>query len=98
MALRAKLPTGPEKGFQVSAIFELPILSETLTVDEIAAISGAARKADQIAWLKGNGWLYHTTRSGEPVVGRLYARLKLSGINPGALTSSGGWVPDFSGL
>lgn len=96
MALRAKLPTGPEKGFHVSAIFEFDIASETLTVDEVKAISGAAHKGDQITWLTKNGWVFHTTRSGNPVVGRLYARLKLSGINPIALSTSGGWVPDFS--
>ena len=80
----------------MSAIFELTIASETLTIDEISAISGAARKAEQIAWLTKNGWLHHKTRAGEPVVGRLYARLKLAGINPGALTAPGGWMPDLS--
>jgi len=80
----------------VSAIFELTISSETLTVDEILEISGATRKSDQIDWLKKNGWVFHTTRAGDPVVGRLYARLKLSGINPGALATTGGWVPDLS--
>ena len=72
------------------------MVSETLTIEEICTISGAVRKADQIAWLKKNGWLHHTTRAGDPVVGRLYARLKLAGINPGALTAPGGWVPDLS--
>lgn len=80
----------------MSAIFELAIASEMLTVDEIGAISGAARKGDQIDWLTKNRWVFHTTRAGEPVVGRLYARLKLSGINPSAMTSPGGWVPDLS--
>ena len=80
----------------MSAIFELPILSETLTIDEIAAISGAALKSGQIDWLSRNGWVFHKTRAGEPVVGRLYARLKLAGINPGALAAPGGWTPDLS--
>jgi hypothetical protein len=80
----------------MSAIFDMPIDSEILSQDEIAGITGCHRKADQIHWLELNGWQYHTNKAGEPIVGRLYARLKLAGINPPTLTTSGGWVPDFS--
>lgn len=80
----------------MSAIFELSITSETLDDEEIGKITGAARKSDQIHWLDKNGWIFHKNRSGDPIVGRLYARLKLAGINPGALATQGGWVPDFS--
>ena len=82
----------------MSAIFEMPIDSETLTTDEVAQITGCSRKSDQIEWLSCNGWIFHKNRAGEPIVGRLYARLKLAGITPASLTTSGGWVPDFSGI
>ena len=80
----------------MSAIFEMTIPTETLDHDEIVQISGCSRKSDQIDWLTSNGWIYHRNKAGEPVVGRLYARLKMSGINAANLATPGGWTPDFS--
>lgn len=82
----------------MSAIFEMAMPTETLTPDEISEISGCSRKGDQIDWLSQNGWLFIRNRAGAPVIGRLYARLKLAGINPAALATpaAGGWEPDFS--
>ncbi len=82
----------------MSAIFEIPIESETLTAAELMQITGCARKSDQIEWLSSNGWLFHKNRAGEAVVGRLYARLKLAGITPSTIVTTGGWVPDYSGI
>jgi hypothetical protein len=82
----------------MTAIFEFPLSSETLSSAEVAEITGATRSGAQIEWLIGNGWTYHTNRGGAPIVGRMYARLRLAGITPAALATSGGWVPDFSGL
>lgn len=82
----------------MSALFELPLSSETLSQDEVVAITGCSRRGDQIAWLAAAGWTHVTNRAGEPVVGRLYARLRLSGITPSALVQNGGWTPDFSAL
>ena len=82
----------------MTAIFEMPLASETLTRDELADITGSSRRAEQIKWLTGNAWTYHTNRAGEPIVGRMYARLKLSGIQPAVMATSGGWMPDFSHL
>lgn len=82
----------------MTAIFEMPIASETLTPEEITQITGCSRKSDQAEWLAGNGWTFHKNRAGEPIVGRLYARLRMAGITPAALATTGGWVPDFSGI
>ena len=83
----------------VSTIFDLPVsVSEILTSDEVAEITGYGRRTEQIQWLTANAWTFHKTRSGNPVVGRLYARLKLSGINPSVLSAPVGWSPDFSSL
>ncbi|MDN4038687.1 DUF4224 domain-containing protein [Massilia sp. YIM B02443] len=83
----------------MSAIFELSLPSETLTPDEVTDISGCKRANDQVEWLKRNGWLFILNRAGMPIIGRLYARLKLAGINPALLAApagEGGWQPDFS--
>jgi len=82
----------------MSALFELPLSSETLSQDEIVSITGCSRRGDQIAWLLAAGWTHLMNRAGEPVVGRLYARLRLAGITPSALVQTGGWAPDFSAL
>ena len=79
----------------MTAMFELPLHSETLTADEVIDISGSSRKNDQIEWLKRNGWIFHQNRAGMPVIGRLYARMKLAGINPAAMAMSDrGWQLD----
>ena len=80
----------------MTAFFEMPISTETLEPDEIATITGCKARRDQIDWLSKNGWTSHANKAGNPIVGRLYARLKLSGINPATLGSATGWVPDLS--
>jgi len=82
----------------MGAIFEMQLPSETLSADEISEISGCRRQNDQIEWLSNNGWLFIRNRAGAPIIGRLYARLKLAGINPAQLAApeTSGWQPDFS--
>lgn len=80
----------------MTAFFEMPMASETLSHEELSQISGCARRADQIAWLQAEGWTFVKNKAGEPIVGRLYARLRLSGISPNALATSGNWSPDLS--
>lgn len=80
----------------MTAIFEMPISSETLSQDEIVLITGCSRRADQVAWLQAEGWTFVKNKAAEPIVGRMYARLKLSGINPNTLTSPSGWAPDLN--
>lgn len=83
----------------MAAIFEMPLASELLDSNELIAITGCARRGEQLTWLVNNGWTHHVTRGGDPVVGRLYARLRLAGISPVALAGNGnGWAPDFSTL
>lgn len=77
-------------------MLEQSLQSETLAHDELADITGCARYGGQIAWLYENGWKHHYSRSGAPIVGRWYARLKLAGITPQAATTQA-WAPDFTG-
>ena len=53
----------------MTAMFEMPLSSETLTTDELQQITGCARRADQVAWLQTEGWMYVRNRAGEPIVG-----------------------------
>ena len=82
----------------MSAMFELPISSEVLTEEEVNEISGCVRKSDQVDWLTKNGWVFFQNRAGTPKIGRLYARLRMAGINPVALATpaAGGWQFDAS--
>ncbi|MNJ32177.1 hypothetical protein D3C77_268350 [compost metagenome] len=60
------------------------LTSEILADEEIAAITGYLLPSRQIEWLNQNGWQHVLTAARRPVVGRVYARLKLSGIKPSA--------------
>ena len=84
----------------MTALFEMPLASETLSADEVQEITGAARKADQVGWLEAHDWHYVRNRAGEPIVGRLYARLKLAGLSPHTMLTQPTevWEPDMSYL
>lgn len=78
---------------------ELPVTSELLEPDEIQKITGAARSREQIEWLDKNGWVYQLNRARLPIVGRLYARLRMLGVmHPAAMVNPTSWSPDFSKL
>lgn len=71
--------------------------TETLTEEELAAITGYQLPSKQIQWLSINGWQYVLTRSRRPIVGRVYARLKLAGVSPSATNSvTETWTLDLS--
>lgn len=60
----------------------MDIQSEILAEDEISAITGYKLARSQISWLDFHGWHYELTGTRRPVVGRVYARLKLAGVTP----------------
>ena len=71
--------------------------TETLAEEELAAITGYQLPSKQIQWLSMNGWQYVLTRSRRPIVGRVYARLKLAGVSPSANNSvTETWTLDLS--
>ncbi|MGU9813158.1 DUF4224 domain-containing protein [Pseudomonas sp. LF052] len=71
--------------------------SETLAEEELAAITGYMIRSGQIAWLNRNVWKYVLTRARRPVVGRVYARLKLAGVKPSAENvAAEAWSLDLS--
>jgi hypothetical protein len=56
--------------------------SETLTDEELATITGYQIPSKQIQWLTDNHWEFVLTGARRPIVGRVYARMKLSGVKP----------------
>lgn len=75
----------------------MDIQSEILAEDEISAITGFKLARSQINWLDQHGWHYELTGTRRPVVGRVYARLKLAGVKPnGANAVAETWTLDLS--
>ncbi|MCS3839074.1 hypothetical protein HNR03_003682 [Pseudomonas sp. JAI111] len=71
--------------------------SETLTEDELAAITGYKIPSCQRHWLQRNAWEHVLTAAQRPVVGRVYARLKLAGVKPSATNAvAETWSLDLS--
>ncbi|WP_095083349.1 DUF4224 domain-containing protein [Pseudomonas sp. Irchel s3h17] len=75
----------------------MEIQSETLAEEELAAITGYQIPSRQAGWLSKNGWEYVLTGARRPVVGRVYARLKLAGVKPSATNAvAETWTLDLS--
>ncbi len=75
----------------------MDIQSETLNEEEVIAITGYQMPTKQIAWLAKNGWQYSLNRARRPIVGRVYARLKLAGVKPTATNAVAEvWTLDLS--
>lgn len=81
------------------ALLPLPEADQLqLTPEELERLTGAAQTALQLEWLRTNAWAYTLTRAGKPVVGRLYANLKLSGVDVATIVQPSAWQPDFSAI
>lgn len=75
----------------------LLVSSETLTEDELAAITGYKTPSFQRQWLARNAWEHVLTGAQRPVVGRVYARLKLAGLKPSSTNAvAETWSLDLS--
>ena len=73
------------------------IQTETLAEEELATISGYQTPSKQIQWLTDNHWEFVLTGARRPIVGRLYARMKLAGIQPLSVrTIADAWTLDLS--
>jgi len=65
----------------------MELRAETLTEEELATITGYLIPSKQIQWLAKNQWEFVLTGARRPVVGRVYARLKLAGVRPSAVNA-----------
>lgn len=82
----------------MSAMFEMPTADLTLSKTELTAITGCGTSKGALEWLQSKKWHHVTNRAGEPIVGRLYATMKLSGVEVKTMIHPEAWTPDFSGL
>lgn len=75
----------------------MELASEFLDEEEVARITGYQIPSKQIVWLTNNGWQYTLTRARRPIVGRVYARLKMAGVKPSATNAAAEtWTLDLS--
>lgn len=75
----------------------MELQQETLSDDELATITGYKLPSRQIQQLKLMRWEFTLTGANRPVVGRIYARLKLAGVKPSVANAvSEPWSLDLS--
>jgi len=75
----------------------IELQSETLTDEELATITGYQIPSKHIQWLTNNHWEFVLTGARRPIVGRVYARMKLAGIQPSAINPvAEKWTLDLS--
>ncbi|AZC31558.1 Phage protein [Pseudomonas chlororaphis subsp. piscium] len=65
----------------------MELQSETLADEELCTITGYQLPSKQIQWLTENHWQFVLTGARRPVVGRVYARLKLAGVKPSSVNA-----------
>lgn len=77
----------------------ISLSSETLADDELALITGYQIPSKQIQWLTQNQWEFVLTGARRPIVGRIYARMKLAGVNPSPANAvAEGWTLNLANV
>jgi len=75
--------------------------TEILSDEELVELTGYKARGYQRRWLSERGWVFVETRSGRPLVGRHYVRMKL-GVALEVMQmsppppSTPAWTPDIS--
>ena len=75
--------------------------AEILSDEELADLTGYKLRTHQRKWLKDRNWVFIESRGGRPLVGRMFARMKLGMVNatiadPNPPPARQPWTPDFS--
>lgn len=79
---KAFVPTHAFTTFTTTAeMIKAPLGTELLRPDEITKITGHKTTHDQAVWLTNNRWQFHTNSKGEVIIGRMYTRLKMCGVD-----------------
>jgi hypothetical protein len=69
---------------------QIQLPAETaLTREEVERITGRTRALAQATWLREHAWVYELDADGTVIVGKLYANLRLAGLNPAKTEISG---------
>lgn len=90
----------PDVGYMTLSLPKA-IEAEIFSDEELADLTGYKQRAHQRKWLRDRNWVFIESRGGRPLVGRMYARMKLGMTNP-VLTEQllpptrPAWTPDFS--
>lgn len=90
----------PDAGYMTLSLPKA-IEAEIFSDEELADLTGYKQRAHQRKWLRDRNWVFIESRGGRPLVGRMYARMKLGMTNP-VLTEQllpptrPAWTPDFS--
>ena len=74
---------------------------EILSEEELADLTGYKHRGYQRQWLIDRNWVFVESRGGRPLVGRMFARMKLGMVNatiadPNPPPPRPAWTPDFS--
>lgn len=75
--------------------------TEILSDEELAELTGYKARGWQRRWLRDRSWTFVESRSGRPLVGRQYVRMKLGGTLEVMQTAppppiAPTWTPDIS--
>ncbi len=75
--------------------------NEILSDEELAELTGYKARAYQRRWLIDRQWVFVESRGKRPLVGRMYARMKLGMVStaaadPNPVPAVPAWTPDFS--
>lgn len=75
--------------------------TEILSDEELAELTGYKARAYQRRWLIDRQWVFVESRGKRPLVGRMYARMKLGMISPTIAApnppqAAPVWTPDYS--
>lgn len=77
----------------LARIIRMPMDGEVLNPGELAIITGRQDAPSQAKWLVSHGWVFHHNDEGRLIVGRLYSRLKLCGIDLPGMAAKCNRVP-----
>lgn len=77
----------------LARVLRMPMDGEFLNAIELAVITGRKDAPEQAKWLVSRGWVFHHNDEGSLIVGRLYSRLKLCGIDLPGMAAKCNRVP-----
>lgn len=77
----------------LARIIRMPMDGEVLNPVELTIITGRKDEPGQAKWLVARNWAFHSNDEGRLIVGRLYARLRLCGIDLPGMAAKCNRVP-----
>lgn len=92
--VRNRSETIRDRGNEALArVIRMPMDGEVLHPDELTVITGRKDAPEQAKWLTARNWAFLSNDQGRVIVGRLYARLRLCGIDLPGMAAKCNRVP-----